>query len=202
MSDTLAALSGLADAFQRILDDKYIAGIWMNDIVRGLFWVSRYRQHNAYPPLSHYLSASHTWTIRLPHLPNTQVLEASVTPATSDPLRSIKAEYLRLSRGLYCNQQTNSRQCKEGSHVGDPFELYGDLNIGDVGKQTCEGTFFFVLSYYTKEPVSIRGLIIEPTERVLDEYRRVDAFDFRLEDRAEFIGFNCNNLNRKIITLV
>lgn len=37
-SDILPALSGLASAFQNLLRDEYCAGLWKNDIVRGMCW--------------------------------------------------------------------------------------------------------------------------------------------------------------------
>lgn len=38
-SDILPALSGLASAFQNLLRDEYCAGLWENDIIRGMCWV-------------------------------------------------------------------------------------------------------------------------------------------------------------------
>ena len=37
-SDILPALSGLASAFQNLLRDEYCAGLWKNDIIRGMCW--------------------------------------------------------------------------------------------------------------------------------------------------------------------
>ena len=37
-SDVLPALSGLAIAFQNLLRDEYCAGLWKNDIIRGMCW--------------------------------------------------------------------------------------------------------------------------------------------------------------------
>ena len=37
-SDILPALSGLASAFQYLLRDDYCAGLWKNDIIRGMCW--------------------------------------------------------------------------------------------------------------------------------------------------------------------
>lgn len=37
-SDTFPALSGLAKVFQSFLNDQYCAGLWKNDMVRGLMW--------------------------------------------------------------------------------------------------------------------------------------------------------------------
>ena len=37
-SDILPALSGIAGAFQNLLRDEYCAGLWKNDIIRGMCW--------------------------------------------------------------------------------------------------------------------------------------------------------------------
>ncbi|KAF1963751.1 HET-domain-containing protein [Byssothecium circinans] len=37
-SDTLPAISGLAKCFGDVLQDRYFAGIWGNDLLRGLLW--------------------------------------------------------------------------------------------------------------------------------------------------------------------
>lgn len=37
-SDILPALSGLASAFRNLLRDEYCAGLWKNDIIRGMCW--------------------------------------------------------------------------------------------------------------------------------------------------------------------
>ena len=37
-TDILPALSGLARAFQNLLADQYCAGLWANDMLRGLMW--------------------------------------------------------------------------------------------------------------------------------------------------------------------
>lgn len=37
-ADILPALSGLAAAFQNLVRDKYVAGLWRRDIVRGMCW--------------------------------------------------------------------------------------------------------------------------------------------------------------------
>lgn len=37
-ADVLPALSGLAAAFQNLLRDEYVAGLWRRDIVRGMCW--------------------------------------------------------------------------------------------------------------------------------------------------------------------
>ena len=37
-NDDFPALSGLADEFQRVMDDTYNAGIWSGDLIRSLNW--------------------------------------------------------------------------------------------------------------------------------------------------------------------
>ncbi len=37
-TDVLSALSGLASAFQNLLRDEYISGLWKNDLIRGMCW--------------------------------------------------------------------------------------------------------------------------------------------------------------------
>lgn len=39
-TDTLPALSGLANEFHRATGDTYVAGLWKGDLLRGLCWVS------------------------------------------------------------------------------------------------------------------------------------------------------------------
>ena len=38
-ADVLPALSGLAAAFQNLLRDEYVVGLWRRDIVRGMCWI-------------------------------------------------------------------------------------------------------------------------------------------------------------------
>ncbi|KAH9993139.1 heterokaryon incompatibility protein-domain-containing protein [Xylariaceae sp. FL0662B] len=40
-TDVFAALSGVATRFQRALGCRYLAGLWENDMIRGLLWKSR-----------------------------------------------------------------------------------------------------------------------------------------------------------------
>ncbi|RSL51357.1 hypothetical protein CEP54_011458 [Fusarium duplospermum] len=39
-TDRLPAVSGLAKRFQEVFQDEYLAGLWRNDLCRGLFWQS------------------------------------------------------------------------------------------------------------------------------------------------------------------
>jgi hypothetical protein len=36
--DAFPAISGIAQAFKNILQDRYVAGIWRDDMIHGLLW--------------------------------------------------------------------------------------------------------------------------------------------------------------------
>jgi hypothetical protein len=55
-SDKLPAFSGIAQHFQPVLGD-YLAGLWRDDIVRGLWWV----KHVGGEPVSDYRAPSWSW---------------------------------------------------------------------------------------------------------------------------------------------
>ncbi|KAF2478251.1 HET-domain-containing protein [Lindgomyces ingoldianus] len=44
--DRFPALSGLAKCFQQVLNDEYVAGLWRNDLLRGLLWRTRPNTRN------------------------------------------------------------------------------------------------------------------------------------------------------------
>ena len=66
-TDVLSALSGLARKFQKLLDDKYCAGLWAGDMVRGLMWtrpalkLDEAKQEGDHPPPPGYRVPSWSW---------------------------------------------------------------------------------------------------------------------------------------------
>jgi hypothetical protein len=58
-SDKLPALSGLAHKVADVTGDLYLAGIWRNDLARGLLWED-YR-HNRRNRLSSYQAPTWSW---------------------------------------------------------------------------------------------------------------------------------------------
>ena len=50
-TDVLPALSGLVGAFLNQLADRYCAGLWANDILRGLMWTRRPPEHDTFSSL-------------------------------------------------------------------------------------------------------------------------------------------------------
>ena len=71
MPDTLSAISGLARHFARLTADQYVAGLWRQDLLHGLFWVLHHPPHDSlanlvesiiHPPL--YIAPSWSWVGR------------------------------------------------------------------------------------------------------------------------------------------
>ena len=114
-TDVLLALSGLAAAFGMILADQYCAGLWKNDIIRGLMWVRR-KPSQSSPPGPHQQVAlpndripSWSWASIRGRLVSfhpsiggdswtfteqAKVLEVGITPALNDPFGRIREGFL------------------------------------------------------------------------------------------------------------
>ncbi|KAH7081366.1 heterokaryon incompatibility protein-domain-containing protein [Paraphoma chrysanthemicola] len=218
-SDVFPALSGLARAFQRELDDTYLAGVWRKDLIRGLFWAvsrnneSASRLDNIAPSWSW---ASMTCYVDFPletqytsdpkyDMFLAEVLDAVTVPASSDPFGAIAFGYIRLAANLRPNQQTYAWGMEEDTWLPGSFdydlEQY-DYGYNSEGRRYCKDTNFLLLNCWTSEPsIRVRGIIVESTGRP-SEYRRIGAFDFDVKTREEFCGFDWNDLERREIMLV
>jgi hypothetical protein len=122
-TDVLPALSGLARAFQNLLCDRYSAGLWANDILRGLTWTRLVRlgsevtsklpqQLKPYD----YGVPSWSWASTLGwevifHYPSTdeynfieeqaKVLEVITSPHSDDAFGQTKGGYLLIQSSFY-----------------------------------------------------------------------------------------------------
>jgi hypothetical protein len=111
LSDRLPALSGVASGFQKSTSDMYLAGLWKNDLHKGLLWISCKKSS----PTAEYCAPSWSWAsftgtvkfskylcwcLRIPHDHNAIFLDHKVHLITSDPLGRINAASL-LIQG-YC----------------------------------------------------------------------------------------------------
>ncbi|KAI2615401.1 HET-domain-containing protein [Hypoxylon sp. NC1633] len=116
-TDTLRALSGLAEEFHRATGDTYVAGLWKLDIVRGLSWTRepvRRKRPNGYvedePTVSGvYLAPSWSWASILGRtvlfMANNQfdhvklfaeVLDIDIQLATHDPFGAVNGGSITL----------------------------------------------------------------------------------------------------------
>lgn len=64
--DRYYAFAGIADVFNRIVKDKYLAGIWKNDVARGLYWFGSPRSSHSYS--RSLIAPSWSWMSRLPKI--------------------------------------------------------------------------------------------------------------------------------------
>lgn len=60
-TDKLVAISALADYMSRILDDKYAAGLWHRDMLRGLLWTCQQDDGKRCTPPELYIAPSWSW---------------------------------------------------------------------------------------------------------------------------------------------
>jgi hypothetical protein len=114
-SDRLPALSGVAHRFQARFASVYLAGLWKNNLVRGLCWttVEWFFSPEAKRP-STYVAPSWSWCSVLAWVHwlrksseddnltviDVDVHEASCTPSTSDPTGAVSSGFIRLSGSL------------------------------------------------------------------------------------------------------
>lgn len=133
-TDVLPALSGLARSFQNLLADRYCAGLWANDILRGLMWV-REPPKSPVPgslveqpkPLDYYVP-SWSWAsisgrkIFFFYPPTdgycaieeqAKVLEVMATPSLNDPFGQTRGGYLEIQASYYDIQDPRTNQYED-----------------------------------------------------------------------------------------
>ena len=110
--DKLPALSGLARRFSKKLgNDTYVAGLWKNDLLRGLGWCSGYdgRSRHRIPSIQStpswswasidcsvaHIDISYHWEQRLHQL--VQILDIQTTPASHNAFGEVSCGHLILS---------------------------------------------------------------------------------------------------------
>ncbi|KAH7324606.1 heterokaryon incompatibility protein-domain-containing protein [Stachybotrys elegans] len=110
ITDRLPALSGLASAFQAAPTSQYLAGIWHDDLPRGLIWfVPPWGEGKAIPAtgsLTDYVAPSWSWAAAkfgVRYLEDTygdqfqhdfDILDAAVRPTGLDPFGMVKDGYI------------------------------------------------------------------------------------------------------------
>ncbi|KAL1874521.1 hypothetical protein Daus18300_003540 [Diaporthe australafricana] len=107
-TDKLVALSALASLFQARFKGNYLAGLWREDLLRELLWVTRAsdkgRSESSDAPSWSWASASMNgqWgpsfnDLRCPEIPLAQVLEASTHPSTINKFGPVSRGVIKLS---------------------------------------------------------------------------------------------------------
>ena len=119
-SDTLPALSGIASAFQNLLKDQYSAGLWKDDLVRGLLWNRAHPNKNQLPSTAmtmtgrQYRAPSWSWASTsggrvhnsmaaekswqfITVQETARILHVKTTPRLGDPYGQISDAYLAIN---------------------------------------------------------------------------------------------------------
>ncbi|KAF9549267.1 HET-domain-containing protein [Agrocybe pediades] len=121
-SDKLVAFSSVAEVYQNITNDEYLAGLWKHRFIDGLLWkcgAMRDRPKEYRAPTWSWASIDGGVEMHTPHMlegPSTDyeasILSCSVTPANSShPLGQVKFAILKLQAKVY-PLMPNGRKCR------------------------------------------------------------------------------------------
>lgn len=136
--DKLPALSGIVQAAAKKTKDKYLAGIWLEELHKGLAWFCDPDQRKVGRAATEYRAPSWSWaSIDEPVLfhwvddykaAKYEVLSATTTPATSDPFGRLSGGVLTLSAHIMEMQLTPSmRQPMERHYDENNKQFYLDF---------------------------------------------------------------------------
>ena len=140
------------------------------------------------------------------------VINAAVTLVSSDKMGQVSDGFVEISGYLRPNLETEAcKACFDGSPDAYAyFEAY-DSGYDEHNYHSRKDTFFLVLTHvpnideterYSAQSRMVKGLILEQTGRVPDEYRRVGSFALNPDVRAEFADLDIDNPDHQIITIV
>ena len=106
ITDQLLALSGIAKAYLgKLPHDTYLAGLWKNDLVRGLYWAKNSDYEQALERPDVYLAPSWAWaSVRGPifhpeiksFVDGPRVVHCKVETAGLDPLGQVRGGILKV----------------------------------------------------------------------------------------------------------
>jgi hypothetical protein len=202
ITDRLPALSGLAKVFESQLHDKYIAGLWLNNLIEGLCWDSPFIPSTRISPPLPYCGPSWSWvSMRTPCTPvlragGTQlatVVDAHVELARDNPYGEILGAWLEIRAPLV--PLVESDQKPDWAPSPDPMSriwfthrdgpkaatmMMLDEHMDGKWLEELE-LFALVLSRYDwerpDEPIYIALLITPVLGQEKKEYRRLGIFD-------------------------
>lgn len=204
--DKLIALSGIAKRQQAELNDQYLAGLWGSFLPSQLLWnVESCRQIDNSPSArsSKYRAPSWSWaSVDGVISPGgfaddgflIDIVEVSITPATSDPTSIVKSGYLRI-RGVLKELQLQRHEFldnywwmtvngveirKKGE---EEWNRLGPLVQLDVDEPELPGMKYCLP---VREPSQyntfVTGLILELTGNATGQFRRVGLFQATYEE--------------------
>ncbi|KAF2108727.1 hypothetical protein BDV96DRAFT_259211 [Lophiotrema nucula] len=191
-SDALPAISGLARRFQEVVEDEYLAGLWLKDLPNGLLWFSNYTGDGAFTSQNFDGAPYWSWASRRRSAQYSilsqflrmrecyfSVVKTSIQNTGPEPDRANDA-FLRLSGYLRASHRRPS-SCYPDPRgrlpYGGFFDVYDDVRYYDSSQPS--GIFHFLIgSEYVLRSgwIVLAGLILLPTGQVPNKYRRIGIF--------------------------
>lgn len=187
--DKLVALSGAALEMQTLLNDTYLAGLWRGSLVAELLWYVPHWQEEPESFRSQpYRAPSWSWASIDGNIEFVNsstfagnfidILNAEVTPVSAiNSLGRVIGGRLEI-RG----QLIELPMMRSGHHRVRTADSY---YLDDV-QESCEPCWGLPL--VVKENGMIWGLLLTPTNKLTNEYRRVGAFKLFCHQRLEHLG--------------
>lgn len=189
--DKMRAISGIVDAYSLNTDAKYLAGIWREQLVKGLLWL-RKKSCPAKPRVDIYRAPSWSWggidgavrhlQIRWAHdIQHFKVIECVVVPtAPSRPFGAISSGYLvlegRLKMVSWATEDTNLYRLDDKERDDEyPFATI----VQDVLEEHSE--FVWCLEVFRSKNENKYGLILVPSEPMNNSYPTISEDEFFLK---------------------
>lgn len=203
--DKLYAFAGIAEVFQQVTGDRYLAGIWRSQLLHLLNWTvfTPNAKHS-----SHYRAPSWSWaSIDGPvkvHKPSAgfeflvSVVDADVTPKTREhDTANVIDGFIKLRGSLitaiYTQESTDGLLLVQLRGDIPPFSVWPFPDVTGIQFNSCDTIHFFLLksqvTYYEnreqstiEEEIELTCIILDPISEVDGTYRRLGWFEIRKQE--------------------
>jgi hypothetical protein len=171
-TDKLIALSGVAKWYQDQRDDQYLAGLWKNDLARGLlWWVTNFKEDNQ---PAEYQAPSWSWASQNKAVNHDHVflskrgssiyvnlLDVQIQSQSPNCMGQVTSGFIRLKcRNLLRGSWSQPDGIAESS-MGLPWKQLTFKGIWDVEPE--EGRMIYLLPIMDQISDWVYGIMIEPS---------------------------------------
>ena len=194
-SDKLIALSGVASHIQKLMDDKYVAGLWRGNLTSLLLWRVSYRRLGELieRPGDYYRAPSLSWASldapvrwQAPNLEGSllDIIDVKLQPLAGNPFGELKTGHMDI-RGFLCTAELLAGEKEAGFSCSMRFSFWGhtfetdmaDIDVTiDLDTATPKVLCLLVEKGTDHGVIDFTGLILRHTEREERVYARVGIF--------------------------